>query len=175
MKQLNERYAMYFSRITGRVGHVFQRPYWSEPINTDKHFLSTVRYIHANPQAAGMCRVERYRWSSYRAHISESPLVEVAFTRGLLGGVEQFKLFSVSGKLAALPFSGSGLRGHLSSDELLQVARDVIGKDVLDVLKTMKPEERMAPINALCKAGLTESEIIRLSGVGRTSVRRALK
>ena len=39
MKQLNERYAMYFRTITGRVGHIFQRPYWSEPIKTDEHFL----------------------------------------------------------------------------------------------------------------------------------------
>ena len=177
MKQLNERYAMYFRRITGRVGHIFQRPYWSEPIKTDEHFLCAVRYIHANPQVARICTVDKYQWSSYQAHLAKSPLtplVEVGFTRELLGGGERFESFSSSSDLPALPFPGSKLRGHLSSDEVLQVAWSAIGKDTLNSLKSMQPEERAAPIKALKKAGLTEREIARLSGVGRTSVRNAL-
>jgi len=174
MKQLNERYAMHFRNVTGRVGHVFQRPYWSEPIKTDEHFLCAVRYIHANPQVANICPVDRYRWSSYQAHLAESPLVEVDFTRKLLGGVERFEAFSSSGDLSALPFPGSKLRGHLSSDELLQIAWTAIGKDTLNALKSMQPKERVAPIGALRKAGLTEREIVRLSGIGRNSIRKAL-
>ena len=174
MKQLNERYAMYFRTITNRVGHIFQRPYWSEPIKTDKHFLCVVRYIHANPQVAGICAASQYKWSSYQAHLTESPLVEIAFTRDLLGGVEQFERFSSSIDTAALPFPGSKLRGHLSSDELLRIAWAAIGKDTLNSLKVMQPKERTIPMKALRKAGLTEREIVRLSGVGRSSVRNAL-
>ena len=174
MKQLNERYAMYFRTITGRVGHIFQRPYWSEPIKTDEHFLCVVRYIHANPQVAGICATSQYKWSSYQAHLAESPLVEVDFTRDLLGGVEQFERFSSSGDTTAVPFPGSKLRGHLSSDELLHIAWAAIGKDTLNSLKAMQPKERIAPMKTLKKAGLTEREIVRLSGVGRISVRNAL-
>ena len=174
MKQLNERYAMYFRTVTGRVGHVFQRPYWSEPIKTDEHFLCVVRYIHANPQVARMCPLNQYTWSSYQAHLAESPLVEVGFTRSLLGGIEQFERFSFSSDQLALPFPGSKLRGHLTSDELLHIAWTTIGKSTLDSLKSMQTKERIAPIKALRKAGLTEREIARLSGIGRGSVRSAL-
>ena len=80
-----------------------------------------MRYIHANPQVANICATSQYKWSSYQAHLAESPLVEVAFTRDLLGGVEQFERFSASGDTTALPFPGSKLRGHLSSDELLHL------------------------------------------------------
>ena len=173
MKQLNERYAMYFREVTGRVGHVFQRPFWSEPVDTDERFLCTVRYIHANPEVAHMCSTSEYPWSSYKAHLAESPIVEVSLTRDLLGSVSQFESFSASGGRHATPFSGSKLRGHLSYDELLGVACHAIGKQTLNSLKAMVPRDREAPIKALRSAGLSEREIARLTGLGRASVRAA--
>ena len=44
MKKLNERYAMYFRKVTGRVGHVFQGRFWNEAIETDEYYLTALRY-----------------------------------------------------------------------------------------------------------------------------------
>ena len=174
MKQLNERYAMYYRRTTGRVGHVFQRPFWSEPVETDERFLCTVRYIHANPQVAGICPFDRYRWSSYRAHLGEPSFVEVEFTADMIGGIEQFEVFSASGPKTTKPFPESRLHGHLSYDELLRVAKATVGEDVLNSLREMDPSERVAPIRALKGAGLSGREIARFTGLGRRSVQAAL-
>ena len=55
MKRLGVSYAMRFNLKTGHVGHVFQDRFSSEPVDSDEYFLTVVRYIHNNPEKAGMC------------------------------------------------------------------------------------------------------------------------
>lgn len=46
-------------------GHVFQRRFWSAPINHDLDFLITLRYVEANALRAGLVpRAEDWRWGS---------------------------------------------------------------------------------------------------------------
>ena len=56
MKRLGVSYAMRFNLKTGHVGHVFLDRYASEPVNDDSYLLAVVRYIHANPEVAGICK-----------------------------------------------------------------------------------------------------------------------
>ena len=58
-------YASYFNRCENRVGHVFQCPFGSKPIEYEGQLVNTIRYVHLNPQRAGICAVGEYRWSSY--------------------------------------------------------------------------------------------------------------
>ena len=46
-------------------GHVFQRRFWSDVILEDRHFLSVLRYIEANPRGGDLVsRSEEWPWSS---------------------------------------------------------------------------------------------------------------
>jgi putative transposase len=60
----------YAARLRARTdtighGHVFQRRFWSDPINEERHFFSVLRYIEANPVVAQLVeRSELWRWSS---------------------------------------------------------------------------------------------------------------
>lgn len=174
MKQLSETYAMYSAKVTGRVGRVFQRPFWSEPIETDSHFLCTIRYIHANPESAGICKTQDYPWSSYRAHLSESSFVEVGFARAMLGDVRRFEAFSTSGGCYAKPFKGSKLRRHHSHDELVNIAITLIGRETLNGMKALSPSARQPLIALLREHGFSGSEIARITGLGDNAVRRCL-
>ena len=174
MKQLSETYAMYFGKKTGRVGRVFQRPFWSEPIESDAYFLSALRYIHANPEPANICRAQDYPWSSYQAYLFGSSFVEVDFAREMLGGVQRFEEFSASGGCYAKPFKGSMLAGHQSHDELVNIAVAMLGRTGLNGLRTMPPDVRNPNIKMLSDKGFTDAEIARVTGIGISSVRRAL-
>lgn len=67
MKRLGVRYATWFNRKYGRVGHLFQDRFKSRPVDTDEYLLTLVRYVWANPVKAGLtARPEEYRWSSRR-------------------------------------------------------------------------------------------------------------
>ena len=174
MKQLNERYAEYFSKESGRVGHVFQGRFWSEPVETEKQFLSTLRYIHSNPEVAGICHTKDYPWSSYRAYTGSDSFVETGFALSLIGELTSFESFSESGINLAKPFKGSRLCHHLSYDELMKVSLNVLGRKTLTSLKAMRPSERAIHLGRLSNAGLAESDIARITGLGRGSIARLL-
>ena len=187
MKMLNESYAQYFSKVTGRVGHVFQGRFWSEPVLSDDHFLAAVRYIHANPETACMCEAKDYPWSSFGSYarcakggtancsILDVPTVETSLALSLLDGVEAFERFSQSGSELARPFPGSKLSKHLSSDELASVALNVLGRNVLNGLRTMGPLDRAPYLVKLSQAGFTNCEIARITGLGRSTISRTMK
>lgn len=173
MKQLNERYAMYYARRTGRVGHVFQSRFWSEPIASDEYFLAALRYVHANPEPAGMCRTCEYEWSSYNAYLGKSAMVKTETALGILGSREAFERFHENAGQYVKPFPKSTLTKHLSYDELMRVAVNLVGRDTLNSLKAMKPHARQDYLQTLLSAGFTESQISRLTGIGRASIRRS--
>jgi len=58
-------YAYYFNNKYKRVGHLFQDRYKSETIEDEPYLLSVIRYIHNNPEKAGITKKEKYKWSSY--------------------------------------------------------------------------------------------------------------
>ncbi|MFZ5631359.1 MAG: REP-associated tyrosine transposase [Bacillota bacterium] len=71
MKRINTSYAYYFNNKYDRVGHVFQDRFKSEEIETEKHLLAAIRYIHNNPVKAKIAKEpSEFPWSSYNSYIS---------------------------------------------------------------------------------------------------------
>ncbi|MDE2291078.1 MAG: transposase [Elusimicrobia bacterium] len=73
-------FARWFNAVHGRVGHLFEKRYYSRVIS-DVHYLhEAARYIHMNPVEAGLAaEPEDYPWSSFRAHLTgkSDGLVEI--------------------------------------------------------------------------------------------------
>src|SRR5215210_502277 len=68
MQRLNGRFAQLFNERRELGGHLFQGRFHSEPIETDAHLLSSVRYDDLNPVRAGLVGdPAAWRWSSYTA------------------------------------------------------------------------------------------------------------
>jgi len=83
MKELHSRYAVYFNKKYGYVGHVFQGRYGAELIKKDRYFLEVSRYIHRNPLEAKMVKdLSSYRWSSYPSylHLVENQMISLQKT-----------------------------------------------------------------------------------------------
>ncbi|BAZ29838.1 hypothetical protein NIES4074_22850 [Cylindrospermum sp. NIES-4074] len=70
MHWLNWYTAMCFNRMLNRTGHFWEKRYHSTGFaNTDKkRALNTLRYIHANPKAAGFQQGLFYDFSNYGIH-----------------------------------------------------------------------------------------------------------
>ena len=175
MKRLNESYAMYFQKKSKRVGHVFKGRFWSEAVETDEHFLCAIRYIHANPEPARICKAQEYPWSSYQAYCGKPSFVDTELALYLLGGIDGFKRFSATGGKYAKPFPESKLRKHLAPDEQIQIALIILGRETLAQMRQMKQSERKPLLQKLASAGFTETEIVRITGLGRQAIRSALR
>jgi putative transposase len=82
MRDLHGKYARFFNERHGRVGHLFQRRYGSTLITDERHFLTALAYIVANPVAARLCsRPESWKWSSHRATLTRTKLPWLATDR----------------------------------------------------------------------------------------------
>ena len=65
-RRFGSKYVYWYNNKYGRIGHLFQDRYKSEPVEDDSYFLTVLRYIHMNPVKAGITiSPEEYPYSSY--------------------------------------------------------------------------------------------------------------
>lgn len=79
MKYFHTKYAKFFNKKYDYSGHVFEKRYGAELLNSPEYELDVSKYIHLNPVNAGMVnRPEDYPWSSYRAYLNlnDVPLID---------------------------------------------------------------------------------------------------
>ena len=73
MQKINTKYAIYYNKKYNRVGYVFKNRYKSQPIQSMKHLLCCIDYIHNNPVKAGICKDKSdYLFSSFSTIYSGS-------------------------------------------------------------------------------------------------------
>ena len=171
MKRICCSYAYYYNEKYGRTGHLFQDRFRSEAIKDDKQLLATVRYIHNNPQKAGICRREEYTWSSWREYVDKATMVTPDLVVDNVGGKEAF-----------LAFSEGADEGHYLDDDRKDRISDVHGLEIIRTvlnlksgtqLQKMDKEERNAALRKLKEEGLSVRQIERLTGINRGVVFKA--
>ncbi|MBQ6455311.1 MAG: transposase, partial [Eggerthellaceae bacterium] len=129
MKALNSSYAQYFNKRHGRIGYLFQGRFKSEPINDDAYFLTALRYIHKNPQKAGICRADEYRWSSYQEYIGRNAVAGMAAIAktdlglSMLGGIEAFREFHATAGDSESCLDLETGRRIVTDDDAMAIAR----------------------------------------------------
>jgi putative transposase len=79
----NQVYTQYLNRKLHQSGRLWQNRFFSCIVEQESHLWAVARYIERNPVKAGLVdRVEDYRWSSAKAHISggKDPLLSAIST-----------------------------------------------------------------------------------------------
>jgi putative transposase len=70
MRDLLGSYARWWNLEHDHYGHLFRNRFDATPVLTDRHLISTARYIDLNPVRAKMFSDPgQWPWSSYRAHV----------------------------------------------------------------------------------------------------------
>ena len=66
VKSIAASYAFFYNKKYGRIGHLFQDRFKSEPCNDSNYFMTLFRYIHQNPVKAGLVSMAGdYNYSSW--------------------------------------------------------------------------------------------------------------
>ena len=66
VKSIASSYVFYFNKKYGRVGHLLQDRFKSEPCDNITYFFTLFRYVHQNPVKAGMVeKAHHYEYSSW--------------------------------------------------------------------------------------------------------------
>ncbi len=173
MALLSRGYTEHYRNRYEHEGTLYSGRFWSEPIENDAYLLCAARYIHQNPQVAGICFASQYVWSSVQEYLKNTPLLcRTDLLMGMFGSIEEFVRFHKM-QLSGLAFPGSRLRGHLTDDEALVIAHAALGADKLKDLPGMKPETRANLLCTLLDRGITAGQVARMTGLSVSTVRRA--
>lgn len=172
MKFVHERYAMRYASEIGRTGGVFRKPYWSEPIESNEHLLCAVRYVHANPAAAGLCAASAYDWSSAKDYLGRGGITDTAMVLDMCGGKEGFIKWSRQENLTAIPFPGSRLKRHLTDEKAFAIAKMILTVDPTN-LRKLDTDTRLPALKTLKERGLSVRQISRITGLGKNEITRA--
>ncbi|MDR7078890.1 REP element-mobilizing transposase RayT [Neobacillus niacini] len=84
MSHLNTKYAKYFNKKYDYSGHVFEKRYGAELLDSLDYEFDVSKYIHQNPLKAGLVdELEDYPWSSYNAYVN-GEASQLVYTKHLL-------------------------------------------------------------------------------------------
>lgn len=170
MKKIGVGYARHYNRKYERTGHLFQDRYKSESITDDARLLSAFRYILNNPEKAGICRAEDYRWSSIREYRSGKGLTDPGMLRKMIGGEAEFRAFMKQQDDAEHIESEPGKKDDAWAIEMLQKTLNITNGTQLQQLD--RAQRDMALV-MLKKKGLTVRQIERLTGINRGVIQKA--
>lgn len=201
MHALATRYAGYFNARTGRVGSVFAGRFKSMPVESDAQLVAAVRYIHQNPEKAGICPAAEYPWSSYHEYVRGGEghegsavekgvragsvamdaqpglaptlpaLADVSVVLDLVGGVEGFLEMSASERPNDYCFRPGA---RISDTDVLEVARAAVFPEDPRRLREASGAGRNRSLLALRNAGLTTRQIERVTGIGHYAVEKGI-
>lgn len=71
MQSLLIRFSEYINKKYERVGHLFQGRFKSKIINDEEYLNTVIKYIHYNPEKAGISKYSEYDWSSYQEYVDK--------------------------------------------------------------------------------------------------------
>jgi len=171
MKRIAGSYAFYFNTKYERTGHLFQDRYMSEPVEDERYLLTVVRYIHNNPEKAGLCAHNEYRWSSWHEYVSVPDIASTALVLDLVGGLEWFFRCDESvTETACMDISGPR---HISDEKALRIIKATLKVGSGTQLQELAKRERDQALRVLKKEGLSVRQIERLTGINRGVILRA--
>ena len=171
MKKVGVSYASYFNRKYERTGHLFQDRYRSEAVETDEYLLCVIRYIHNNPQKAGIARAAEYRWSSYSAYVKPIGEVDNAAVLQILdewGGFARLMREDTNDRCLDVEE-----RRSLRDEEAKAVMRALLDVESGTQLQRFDRKARNAALRKLRESGMTIQQIERLTGITRGVIQRA--
>jgi REP element-mobilizing transposase RayT len=188
VKKITTSYAYYFNNKYKRVGHLFQDRYKSETIEDEPYLLSVIRYIHNNPEKAGISKKEQYKWSSYPNYIEVlNHHIEIPEIKEVL------EIFSLDTKKALKEFINYSNKyeekDFLEMKKIIEpeINEENVGEYIDEYLKSRSlkkenlkkrenVEERENLVQQLLrKSNFSRRKIAILIGVNRETVRKVSK
>lgn len=173
VQKLANSYVYYFNHKYDCSGHLFQGRFKSEPIEDDVYLKNVLRYIHKNPQNAGLCKINEYKWSSYKqiTELKGKALIDRDFVIELFGSIKCFEHFMyVSDDKQYMEYEN---RIFYSDTKAVQYIRELIGKSYISQIKNMSQKDQRDLIRKIKERPFSISQICRITGLPRKIIKEA--
>lgn len=98
LANVSNSYTKYFNTKHRRVGSLFQGPFKAVHVETDEQFLHLTRYVHLNPVASFLIKLddlESYSWSSFSEYMGENQtsICDTAWIQAHFATVQSYRKY----------------------------------------------------------------------------------
>lgn len=177
VKRISSSYVHWYNAKYERSGHLFEGRFKSETVEDVRYFLTVLRYIHQNPQKAGISTtVFDCKWTSIREYIDSPNIVDTELA---------LQLFSEDDKKAVQLFKK--YMCECREDSCLEVKNSVkvADQEVLALMKSsgipngstiqqMNKKDRDKILKQLKDIeGVSIRQVARITGISKSVVQRA--
>jgi REP element-mobilizing transposase RayT len=175
-RRVGATYVYWYNWKYNRRGHLFQDRYKSETVETERYFLTVLRYIHQNPLKAGMVKkAAEYPWSSYGEYIKKPKICDTEFALSLFSkdreeAIKLFKKFNLEENRDQCLEYDQNMRWK--DPEAAEFIKRISGVQSPLEIQHFEKEKRNQIIKKLKNNGISIRQLERLTGVSFGVIRR---
>ena len=180
MKSLLVRYVHYFNQKYKRTGPLMQNRFKSKNVENEKYFLDLCRYVHRNPEKAGIALTQDYEWSSYKEYVGKEKIInKSALLSYLDNDIDKFteytlKTIDVEEMKSYVEYE---MLDKLTDEQLIQyIMKKFYIRDVKDIPTFFKTQNEVKIENVIKEisniSGTNVTQVSRITRLGRRSIEK---
>ena len=161
-------YVYWYNEKYKRVGHLFQDRFKSEPVESERYFLTALRYILRNPVEAKMCaQPAEYKFSSMGEYLGGSgDVTDIKYAIDILGQNELIRFINTENEEKCMD-DREVIHGRMSDAE----ARRIINEEFGDI-KVLNRRERDYIVRKMSDRGISTGQICRFTEISKSTIYR---
>lgn len=180
MKRISSSYVYYYNHRYGRIGHLFQERFKSQPVGDRDYFLTWLRYIYQNPLKPHLVSsLREYRWSSWLEYLGQEKNAFCA-TNVVLGRISIEELSTLieeplteNEDEGLLDIEETPVKTHFSDEEIWHVLTNLCGKTTSAEFQQLPRSQQKHYLWEAHEKGIGPRALSRLTGVPYSIVQRA--
>ena len=173
MQSLNIRYSYYFNQKYERVGHLFENRFKSKNIEEESYLKNVVRYIHKNPENAGI--TGHYSWTSYYEYVqNEERIIDKDFIMNLFNNdISNFKIFHNNYNKNQDFGNHYEMISKIEDKEAIQCMKEIAKEENLIRIQNYDKEKKYEIIKKFIQIeGIKKIQIARILGMNRKLIEK---
>ena len=175
IQSLTIRYVSYFNKKYDRKGPFVQNRFKSKNIENQRYFLEVCRYVHRNPEKAGIEKTNNYKWSSYNEYISKERIIDKKVLMYYLNNsIENFIKYTnkVEDIQEIMNYADFELNNRLNDEELMEIILKRLNfNNIEEVINFFKNKENIRYIEKLKDIkGINKSQLSRIIRIDRKNI-----
>ena len=176
VKSFIVRYVAYFNKKYERTGPLVQDRFKSKNVENLKYFLEVCRYVHKNPENAGIAKTSEYQWSSYQEYIGNQRIINKSVLLHYFNNdIDNFIKYSnkVNNIADILELSEYEILGKLKDEEVINIIIKQFNlqsrEDVAMFFKSKSINEKKECVKELKKiSGTNITQLSRITRLNRS-------
>lgn len=172
MKSLTVSYSNYFNKKYERIGHLFENRFKSHSIEDESYLKNVVRYIHKNPENAGL---KPYIWTSYYEYITNnSKLISTNQVMNLFANnIDNFKAYHNIYEKYQDYDKNYEMISKLQDEDAIKLIQELLKEPNLIKIQNYEKDKKNEVISKILKIeGITKVQIARILGINRKTISR---